>query len=275
MKRLLGKISSTLKASLAQLDLFSPAVLPKPAKPLQTKVSEPSLGLEILYAPRLHKGWRMEWRPLGPGRLTLPRYMEDSSFAGVREKIFAWTVLAKKRKTAAHLAERKALEKEIWQETEALLRSSGKGKVDTATRIPPIRTQGAVHDLAPHFSWVNERMFAGQLKCHLTWSGRVGGLSYHSKRKDPRTGAEVDLISISRGYDHENCPDYALRGIIYHECLHIAVPPEKRTSRRVVHGREFRSREKLFPHYQEWKRWHEQVLARNVRALLRAKKPTR
>jgi hypothetical protein len=47
---------------------------------------------------------------------------------------------------------------------------------------------------------------------------------------------------------------------VYHECLHIAVPPAIRDGRRVVHGREFRRREKEYRFYEEWRRWHAEKL---------------
>jgi len=270
------------KASVAQLDLFAEAFLPPPTQaalfplrepaPLPAKSSrqiEPPAGLEILYAPRLRKGWRVEWRMLGSSRLTLPRYMQSDSFRGVRALIFEWCLLVRKRKTAKVRADLKALETSIWKACEVTLAQEGTVITTRGDRLPPIRTQGKVHDLLPHFNAVNERYFAGVLQCSITWSGRAGGLSFHSKRKDPKTKAEVNLVSISRGYDFENCPAYALQGIIYHECLHIAVPPQHRAERRVVHGRDFRLREKQFEHFEEWKRWHAEILPRNVRALQR------
>ena len=77
----------------------------------------------------------------------------------------------------------------------------------------------------------------------------------------------VTEIVVSRGYDAANCPLYAIAGVVYHECLHIVIPVEERQGRRVVHGREFRQREKRYIYYDEWIKWHKEVLPRNIRAM--------
>lgn len=247
-----------------QLDFFLRKLDPRPVPA--------SIEPEIHFAPRLKKGWRAEWHPSGRLNLTLPGYMREASFAAVRQDILRWCSMARKRKTPMMKAEIRLLEREIWERSEATLIANGIKLSTRGDRIPPIRTQGRVHDLQPHFQAVNAKYFENALQCHITWSGRAGGLSYHSKRKDPRTGDSVDLVSISRGYDFENCPDWALQGIIYHECLHIAVPPVHSGKRRVVHGREFRAREKQFHAFEAWKHWHATVLPGNVRRLHRRAK---
>ena len=118
---------------------------------------------------------------------------------------------------------------------------------------------------------VNETYFNGELTCRITWSNRVGGLSFHSMRKDPLTGEDFHLISISKGYDAKNCPFYAVAGVVYHECLHVVIPVEERNGRRVVHGRQFRQREKRYIYFDEWIKWHKEVLPRNIRAMRRGK----
>ena len=118
---------------------------------------------------------------------------------------------------------------------------------------------------------VNETYFNGELTCRITWSNRVGGLSFHSMRKDPLTGEDFHLISISKGYDAKNCPFYAVAGVVYHECLHVVIPIEERGGRRIVHGRQFRQREKRYIYYDEWIKWHKEVLPKNIRAMRRGK----
>jgi len=269
-----------LRQWFSQLDLFgngnTPELVDHPIPSEKKEVVKPvaspkivSPEIEIHFAPRLRKGWRLEWRTFGAPQLTLPRYMAKPEFAEVVAWIKNWSVLTRRRKTPQLRVQIKTLEQQIWKETESILQVLGTPVVGRGDRMPPLRTQGRVHDLAPHFSYVNERYFQNTLHCRVTWSGRAGGLSFHTMRKDRQTGEMVDLVSISRGYDFENCPDYALRGILYHECLHAAIPPQKREQRRVVHGRDFRERERQFEHYEEWKKWHAEVLPRNVRKLIR------
>ena len=67
-------------------------------------------------------------------------------------------------------------------------------------------------------------------------------------------------ITISPVLDSAEVPDYAVRYIVYHEMLHADLGIGKGEGRRIVHGPEFRIREKLFRHYEraiawEKKRW--------------------
>lgn len=109
---------------------------------------------------------------------------------------------------------------------------------------------------------VNHMYFAGQIHSLIGWG--KGRDSWHGKRIDTQ-GQVQDLILISPGYDHKNCPRYAIHGVVYHECLHIVCPPKKgRGSKRIVHSREFKELEKQFLYFDEWRRWHAQVLPGNL-----------
>ena len=59
--------------------------------------------------------------------------------------------------------------------------------------------------------------------------------------------------------------------MVYHECLHIVIPIEEKNGRRVVHGRIFRQRERRYIYFDEWNRWHKEVLPKNIRAMRRGK----
>jgi len=224
-------------------------------------------GITVHYAPRLRKGWRARFHSItGRIDLTLPAYMEKPAFHNVRQMVMDWARHAKKRKTAQNRERLRDLEKKIWALTDQVLVDSGLKGIGIQ-RIPPIRSKGRVHDLDSVLAAVNQTYFRGELRCRITWSARKGGLSFHTCRTDALTGETVHVISISRGYDHENCPEYAVAGVVYHECLHIVIPPVVRNGRRVVHGKAFRQREKLYLFYEEWQKWHRTVLPRNVRSL--------
>lgn len=224
-------------------------------------------NVSVHYAPRLRKGWRARFhRITGQVELTLPAYMEKEEFRAVRSMVLDWACHAARRKTARNRERLRDLEQQIWKMTEQLLADSG-AKGLGAQRIPPIRPQGQVHDLEKVLAAVNSTYFKSELNCRITWSNRKGGQSYHTTRTDAFTGATVHIISISRGYDHANCPEYAVAGVVYHECLHIVIPPMQKNGRRVVHSRQFRQREKMYLFYDEWQKWHRMILPRNVRAL--------
>lgn len=201
--------------------------------------------------------------------LELPAYMDSPEFSSVRLLAKEWAVLSFKRKTAGIRAKLSDLISRIWRLSEQILVDSGREPVGKECRFPPIRPVGKFHDLNKVFEAVNEMYFHGELRARITWSGRIGGLSFHTKRTDPLTGEVLDLISISRGYDFGNCPFYAVAGVVYHECLHIVIPPEIRNGRRIVHGKNFRQRERRYIYYEQWAKWHREVLPKNVRALRR------
>ncbi len=202
--------------------------------------------------------------------LYLPAYMDSPEFSPVRLLAKEWAVLSFKRKTAGVRAKLSNLISRIWRLSEQILVDSGREPVKRDCRFPPIRPVGKFHDLNKVFDAVNQMYFQGELRARITWSNRVGGLSFHTKRTDPLTGEVLDLISISRGYDFANCPFYAVAGVVYHECLHIVIPPEMRNGRRIVHGKNFRQRERRYIYYDQWIKWHREVLPKNVRALRRA-----
>ena len=48
--------------------------------------------------------------------------------------------------------------------------------------------------------------------------------------------------------------------VVFHEMLHQAVPAVERDGRRVVHGREFRARERAYPDFERARLWEERHL---------------
>lgn len=202
----------------------------------------------------------------------LPKYMGTPEFAFVRELIAEWVGLASRRKTLASRKKIRELLSKIWSATDRILSDKGVNLTSAKARLPLIKPEGRVYDLNQVFAAVNAEYFGGALKCRITWSSRTGGLSFHTVRRDPSSNKQINIISISRGYDFENCPLYALSGVVYHECLHIAIPPQVINGRRVVHGKNFRQRERLFSHYQEWMKWHREILPKNVRVMNWARK---
>ncbi len=222
----------------------------------------------FLYAERLKKSFRARKKIFENSyELVLPSYMKSPEFLPVRELAAEWTRTSFKRKTAANKARAKELLSRIWKATDQLLVDAGLPRVTKDPRFPPICPVGKFYDLTLVFAAVNATYFGGELNARITWSNRIGGLSFHTVRKDPLSGETVNLISISRGYDFENCPFYAVAGVVYHECLHIAVPPETVNGRRIVHGKVFRNRERRYLFYEDWNKWHREVLPKNIRAL--------
>lgn len=252
-----------------QLDLFGATKQEEaPRKPLVSADFSESSLVTFKYSSHLKKSVRCSRSAFfGKPELTLPEFMRDNSFARSREIIAEWAEHVMHRKTAKNKAVCKELLDRFWQSVEQTLADKGEKSLSMRGRLPPIVTKGDVHDLNEVFAAVNSTYFNDSLTARITWSNRVGGLSFHTVRKDPFTGDDFHLISISRGYDKENCPLYAIAGVVYHECLHIMIPPEEHNGRRVVHGKLFRQHERRYIYYDEWIKWHKEVLPLNIRKM--------
>ena len=252
-----------------QLDLFGNEPKKEPEKKVPNSVSRNGL-VHFKYNSQLKKSIRCKGGVLfGHPEVILPAYMKDADFADARELAAEWAEHAVRRKTEKNKAVVKDLVGRFWTLVEQILADRGDESLSSKGRLPPIKPQGKYHNLNDVLAAINSTYFEDKLTCRITWSNRVGGLSFHSVRQDPVTGEEFHLISISKGYDAANCPEYAVAGVVYHECLHIAIPVEIKNGRRVVHGRNFRIRERQYIYYDEWIKWHNQVLPLNIRKMRR------
>ncbi|WP_407442581.1 hypothetical protein [Fibrobacter sp.] len=257
-----------------QLDLFGVYPEPEQVPAVQKASSDCSANglVTFKYNPLLKKSIRCKGGVLfGHPEVMLPAYMKDPEFAAARELAAEWAEHAVRRKTQKNKEIIKDLVSRFWTVVDQVFADRGEKPLESRGRIPPIRPKGKYHDLDQVLAAVNDTYFNGELSCRITWSNRVGGLSFHSERKDPLTGENFHLISISRGYDAANCPFYAVAGVVYHECLHIKIPVEIHGGRRVVHGRVFRQWERRYIYYENWNKWHNEVLPKNIRAMRRHK----
>lgn len=240
-------------------------------------VGDPDITLELV--PRLRQGWKLSWRRGtlrgggGGALLRVPRVFADAPDETLR-MLAAWTRLAMQRKTPARVAERRALEKTLhaWIEArhgeDAHAQKLRRGRA--ARRLDRLNAAGRHHDLEAILAVVVAEYFAGvpELeKARVTWSRRWGGVSTQTTAHDAH-GNPYPLLSISRGYDHASATAEIVGGVVYHECLHVVVPPREASEgkgRRVVHGREFRRREKEYRFYDAWRKWHAETLPRIIR----------
>lgn len=227
-------------------------------------------GLVLTIAPRLRQGWRMSWRRGGDATLSVPGVFRDASDE-ILHALAAWARLAMQRKSPARTAERRALEKRLhaWIEArhEVDPHASELKRRRAARRMARLNPQGQHHDLQKILAAITAEYFADHpevARARITWSSRWGGLSTQSMAQDEH-GRPYPLISISRGYDHASATPEIVGGVVYHECLHVVIPPETRNGRRVVHGRLFRQRERLYRFYDVWRRWHAERLPGIIR----------
>lgn len=259
-----------------QLELFELPAAPANAE----EALDPSVSADgktsFRFSSRRRKSIGGRRLPFDAGYVVeLPAYMQSPKFSAVRELVSEWIEVSCKRKTEKAKALAKSLSERIWSATNQILSDMGLLTVKRHVKIPPIVTKGKFHDLEQVFAAVNATYFNGELKAKITWSNRVGGLSFQTKRTDPITGEKIDLISISRGYDFANCPFYAVAGVVYHECLHIAVPPVVVNGRRIVHGKAFRQCERRYLYFEQWQKWHREILPKNIYAMRRERSAKR
>ncbi|HTT72399.1 MAG TPA: hypothetical protein VMG32_14330, partial [Anaeromyxobacteraceae bacterium] len=83
-------------------------------------------------------------------------------------------------------------------------------------------------------------------------------------RRTLKTGVyvqEARLIRIHPALDRVEVPAMYVAAVVFHEMLHQAVPAVEVNGRRIVHGREFRRRERAYPDCERAKRWEEDHLA--------------
>lgn len=108
--------------------------------------------------------------------------------------------------------------------------------------------KGQCYDLDQVFDELNVRFFHGLLaRPQMTWSRD------HARNMLGHYDPAHNAIVVSRIFDHPRVPRCAIDYLVYHEMLHLKHPVKMRGLRRCVHGKEFQTEEKLFPHLEEAK----------------------
>jgi hypothetical protein len=102
--------------------------------------------------------------------------------------------------------------------------------------------RGTFYDLDAIFDRLNAAFFHGLLaRPQMTWS------SDRARNRLGHYDPAHNAIVVSRVFDSEPVPRFAVEYVVYHEMLHLKHPVRFRGSRRCVHSPEFQAEEKLFP----------------------------
>jgi hypothetical protein len=156
---------------------------------------------------------------------------------------------------------RAARRREAGSRIDAFVRSNrARIGVPRADRLTP---QGRVHDLKAIFDRVNAEHFEGLIEARIGW----GPVRTGRRRRTVKTGVYVQdarIIRIHPTLDRPEVPEFYVAAVVFHEMLHQAVPAREVNGRRIVHGAEFRRRERAYPDHARAKAWEE----RNLRLLL-------
>ncbi len=125
----------------------------------------------------------------------------------------------------------------------------------------PLQSKGEVYDLQEIFNLLFE-LFPEEKPQDVSigWSNRK------STGKSSITFGTFDKhcrrIRINSILDDSRVPQYFLEYIVYHEMLHAVCPSRMDTKGRCsVHTKEFREKEKLFPHYLLAREWEKKSLS--------------
>lgn len=128
-----------------------------------------------------------------------------------------------------------------------------------APRQVSLQPRGRAHDLQAIFDRINAEQFGGAIEARIGW----GPVRRGRRRRTVKTGVYVQdarIIRIHPTLDRPEVPEYYLAAVVFHEMLHQAVPALEVNGRRVVHGREFRARERAYPDHHRARAWEEQHL---------------
>ncbi len=205
---------------------------------------------------RLRRGWNAKLdRFTGARTVFVPFFLEDAP-EDVKESVVDWALLLPSRSRRPD-RRRRELERRVFSyitQHGPVLRN--RSSVDPSSH----RSAGLYYDLAEVFDSVNKAYFGGAIASYVRW-GMHFLRSFQSVRVGP-DGTPYNLITIASMYNRAAVPRFAVEGIMYHEMLHIACPPRRLKDRNVIHGPEFKTRERMFPGYHDWIAWEKQACKR-------------
>lgn len=129
----------------------------------------------------------------------------------------------------------------------------------SAPRSLSLQPRGRTHDLQAIFDRLNAEHFGGTIEARIGW----GPVRRGRRRRTVKTGVYVQdarIIRIHPTLDRLEVPEFYLAAVVFHEMLHQAVPALEVNGRRVVHGRDFRARERCYPDHARARAWEAQNL---------------
>ncbi len=127
-------------------------------------------------------------------------------------------------------------------------------------RADRLLTRGRVHDLQAIFDRLNDEQFDGQIEARIGW----GPVRLGRRRRTVKTGVYVQdarIIRIHPTLDRPEVPAFYVAAVVFHEMLHQAVPAREVNGRRIVHGPEFRRRERTYPDHARARAWEDRNLS--------------
>ncbi len=127
-------------------------------------------------------------------------------------------------------------------------------------RADRLLARGRVHDLQEIYDRLNGEQFGGEIEARIGWGPARPG----KRRRTVKTGVYVQdarIIRIHPTLDRPQVPEFYVAAVVFHEMLHQAVPAREVNGRRIVHGAEFRRRERAYPDHGRARAWEHRNLA--------------
>jgi hypothetical protein len=130
------------------------------------------------------------------------------------------------------------------------------------------RIEGRYFDLGEIYAKLNKEHFDDKLDAHLTWSRgnrtgkRLTSILFGSFT--PARKGEIGVIRIHPALDQNFVPREFVEFVLFHEMIHVLMPPHMRDGRRIVHPPEFRAFERKFPSFEFATDWEKRNLHRFI-----------
>lgn len=225
-------------------------------------------GLTVKLSSRLKRSWHVKIsRVTGVRLLTVPYYLESAP-SSVKLSLLEWALLPlNSRKTdPATKIHRQNLERNIQSYISDLDPALYSSRLDAAKLEH--KTRGNRYDLRVVFDTINNTYFQNKVIASVRWGSYSSLTSYQTVRTE-KNGTRINLITIAGVYNHPDVPLFALEAVMYHEMLHIVVPPYKKNGRTIIHSPEFKNMEHKFAFYKQWHQWERDCIRNLAKSLKR------
>lgn len=239
----------------------------RPGPPLAAVLATPELRAA---AARLGEHIIRRWPR--PGGCTVVVVHNRSTIFSLREREGAlqfhvhWAALPHEHDLLASLLHQ---DKEAWRRVQSAFgvwraAEEQRGALRPA-RQAPLAAEGEVHDLRRLFQEENQAHFEGRLDAPIGW-GRWPAEGARARIRLGSCGGKPPRIRLHPVLDHEEVPEAFVRFIVFHEMLHLAMPPRPGSgSRRLIHPASFRAAERAHPDYPFATAWEQANVERLMR----------
>jgi hypothetical protein len=222
---------------------------------------------------RMVRGWNVTLnRITGKRTLIIPESLFQSP-EPIKIALISWALLPlvnKKNKSKELQNDRKKLENYVYQHlNEYGLLKPSISKLNREKLAD--KTTGNKYDLHDIFVSLNNLYFDNKIQAYLRWGTPGSTTSYQTIRRS-KDGICWNLITIADIYNHPSIPQFAIESVMFHEMLHIAIPPYRKNGKNVIHGKEFKTAEKMFPLFEQWRAWENSDLRELLKVIKKKKR---